>query len=138
MTTTRFDQRPGPYGHCKTCDAVFATPEEAHGHLEETYQASKQTNDGTKSHSVRGVNLTREQRIEYHIDGIIDDKLREYGDLDGRELIMNDDTAGEVVLDLLREIDRDDDYTLDEAITALTTLRETEIITALREEANAL
>lgn len=137
MTTTRFDQRPGPYGRCKTCDAVFATPEEAQAHLEATYQASV-GNQGLKSHPVRGNNLTRPERIRSHIDGLIDDKLREYGDLDGRELIMNEDTAGEVVLDLLREIDRDDDYTLDEAITALTTLREPQIITALREEANAL
>ena len=50
---------------------------------------------------------------------------------------MNEDTAYEVVLDLLREINRDDDYTVDEAITALTTLREPDIITALREEVDA-
>ena len=24
MTTTRFDQRPGPYGRCKTCDVTSA------------------------------------------------------------------------------------------------------------------
>ncbi|WP_066584014.1 hypothetical protein [Corynebacterium provencense] len=136
MTTTRFDQRPGPYGHCMTCDAVFTTPEEAQAHLEATYQASK-TDPELKSHPVRGTNLTRAQRIQSHIDTLVSDKLREYGDLDGRELIMNEDTAYEVVLDLLREINRDDDYTVDEAITALTTLREPDIITALREEVDA-
>lgn len=134
MTTTRFDQRPGPYGHCRVCGAVFATPEEARAHLEATYQASKQANDGTKSHPVRGTNLTREQRIESHIHDLIDVKLREYGDLDGRELVMNDQVVGEVVEDLLREITRDDDYTLDEAVTALTALQEPTIITALRGE----
>ena len=68
---TKFDPTPGvAYGECVTCGIVLETDDDAKAHRAATMGAG-----GRRSHSTRGVNPTREDRIQSWADGLVEDAI---------------------------------------------------------------
>ena len=70
----KFDQIPDePYGDCLTCQMQLDQKSDADEHLNQTMQGPG------PSHRIGITNPTRDQRIEYALDTVIDDALYEVG-----------------------------------------------------------
>ena len=68
----RFDPIEGAdYGNCVTCGAVFVTRDDADKHRTETMDESPIR----RSHTTRGLNRTREERIQSWADDIVQDAI---------------------------------------------------------------
>lgn len=88
---TRFDQDPDKdYGVCKDCGAPMPAEADARTHMRETSQ-------GGRGHTISITNDTRESRINWHIQDMIENAMN--------------DVADEILGDIY-----DGEYTLEEAL----------------------
>lgn len=118
MTSSRFDQTPKePYGYCLTCSAAgtkveFATREELHEHLSETYDANKLLGKNG-GHSARTTNPTRQERIvrflQSEADDALDSALDEFITAASRSLDNEDATVGELT-EAVKEVFAEPDW----------------------------
>lgn len=68
----RFDPIPDrAYGECVTCGLVLSTSEDAEAHRKETMPS------GGRSHSTRGFNPPREDRIQGFVDRVVGDAIED-------------------------------------------------------------
>ncbi|QNJ55994.1 hypothetical protein SEA_RASPUTIA_104 [Microbacterium phage Rasputia] len=96
MTTDRFDPVQGePWGKCADCGLELQTYEDGKAHMTESRGAS-----GKTSHTIRGTNRTRGQRIGSFVDQEVDDALDElFRTLDAE--VENDHMTEEELLEAL-------------------------------------
>lgn len=138
ILTDHYDQDPdAPYATCENCGETFTDQPAANAHREATLTAPTDPEliaQGVirRSHTIRCGNPTRDRRINYAIDGIVEDELRELGDMDGRELTFNEETDENIAYEVNAMIRRGD-ITRDEAETALREVGANHITVALSE-----
>ncbi|MGP9725419.1 hypothetical protein ACT3SZ_15520 [Corynebacterium sp. AOP40-9SA-29] len=122
-----------PYARCKDCGEVFADRASAREHQEESMGPLSGPRAIRTSHTIRVTNLTRAERIDYAVDGVVYDALREHGDMCGRELEFNEDTDRFISREIADMI-RGNDITRDEAEDALRRASANHIADELSEE----
>jgi len=114
MTTPRFNQDPGAdYGKCNTCGIALPTEQDASDHREATLEASKVAG-GSKSHSTRTTNPSREDRIENNIgsliEGAIQDVLSSIDDLIAADHITEEEAVAALKLQHVDFLDEWKEY----------------------------
>ncbi|WP_143153956.1 hypothetical protein [Rhodococcus rhodnii] len=130
-----YDPKPGvPYGTCMVCDALFADRAAVNAHHDATRPVANPSEGFVnlgRSHTVRITNPTRPERIRSMVEEVLEEALRQYGDIDvGCQTIeSNADVAEYVIDDLERSLDRRE-LTRDEAMTALAALHADDVIEA--------